>query len=181
MILALVGCRDSTALRPPAGVYDLTTVLDSVSFETSAPSPPDCPSVGSMYCTHHRAFNGGSLGGVISVSDQTGTAVYASGRLTDAQVSGQFCTSFSLTAGCDAVGPMTDYTFSTGAYYTKTATAAAPDSVFISLYGPGGSPARMELRGVYVNGDIVGRIYWSLTTYRSPPAHLGSFVLHRRD
>jgi hypothetical protein len=179
-ILALLGCRDSTGLKPPAGVYDLTTVLDTVSFETGAPSPPDCPSF-TMYCTHYRAFAGGSLGGLISVSDQSGVVFNLSGLTTDGRVSGEFCTAFDLAAGCTAVGPKTEYTFPTGVFYIDRESAFAPDSVFISLAGPGGSPAHLYLRGVFVDGDIVGRIYWSLTTNRSPPAHLGSFVARRRD
>jgi hypothetical protein len=58
-------CREPVTGGPTVIKYDVTTTLDSFSFETGAPSPPDCPN-STLYCTHHRAFSGAELSGTLN-------------------------------------------------------------------------------------------------------------------
>src|SRR2546428_9073089 len=53
-------CNDPAGVGPTVITYDVTTTLDAFSFETGAPSPPDCPNA-TLYCTHVRAFSGAEL------------------------------------------------------------------------------------------------------------------------
>ena len=52
----LAACHDggpASPRHPLAGTYDLATRFMAFSFETAAPSPPDCP-FATLYCTHTR-------------------------------------------------------------------------------------------------------------------------------
>ena len=94
--LAANGVADTATVDVPqvGGVYDVSTRLLTFSFETAAPSPPDCPGY-TLHCTHHRDFDGATLGGTLTV---TRDSVYGN-------FEGLFCSAWTL-AGCSAVQPV---------------------------------------------------------------------------
>jgi hypothetical protein len=97
VLVVALACSDATTRprlqSPLVGTWELTTHFDTFSFETGAPSPPDCPVAppGTSqfpYCTHYRTTTAGaSLGGLLELKDTTSTSdmlsntVYAAGTL----------------------------------------------------------------------------------------------------
>jgi hypothetical protein len=78
--------------------YDFVATLTEFSFETSAPSLPDCPYQG--YCTHHRPFAGATLSGTLRFRD---------GMLKDeaaGEFGGLFRDAWQLDLGCTHVSEL---------------------------------------------------------------------------
>jgi hypothetical protein len=179
------GCRDAVApdrAHPLSGTYDVTSTLQTFSFETPAPSPPDCPDF-TLYCTHVRAANGASLGGVLVIGDSTASL----GALTDfrdvhATFTGRFCDviDYQTLTGCARLGePATlDYPVGTLVVGPDFAT----DTLLTLTVRAAESLGRnVMLTGVRLRGDsLTGAIAWRLTTGRSPPTYRGTFVARRR-
>ena len=163
-LLALLACSIVSPEQSAKKVYDITTKLDAFSFETPTPSPPDCPNTVSDYCTHERAFDGATLGGTITVTQDS---VYGN-------LEGVFCSSWSL-AGCSAVKAeaATDYPYYDG---TKVVPSLGPFSLWLGET----SRPNIHLDATASGDSIYGDIRWSLYVYRSPPTHRGTFVAHLR-
>ena len=163
-LLGLLACSIVSPEQSAKKVYDITTKLDAFSFETPTPSPPDCPNTVSDYCTHERAFDGATLGGTITVTQDS---VYGN-------LEGLFCSSWSL-AGCSAVKAVaaTDYPYADG---TKVVPSIGPFSLRL---GEASKPV-IHMDATASGDSIYGNIRWSLYEYRSPPTHRGTFVAHLR-
>ncbi len=181
-ILAVLGAGcDSVAApqRPLARTYDLTTVLDTFSFETSPYMVPGCEGA-LMYCTLRRPMTEATLGGLLVLSGESGPTGTAT-----AQTTGRFCEAYDwrVPSGCTTLGPSVDRDYPYGSVSITTWAGNAPDSVVIQLgrAGPiGQDMPTIYLWGRRVGSDIVGRIYWSLTINRSPPSHRGTFIARLR-
>jgi hypothetical protein len=160
------GVADTTTLDVPmiGGVYDVTTQLRTFSFETSAPSPPDCPYF-SLYCTHRRDFDGATLGGTLTV---TRDSVYGDFR-------GMFCSAWSLPDGCSAMTPLAaiDYPYYSA---TKVVTGSGPFTLWLG----GGFRSNVYLSATQSGDSLYGSVSWAQVVYRSPPTHSGTFVAHLR-
>lgn len=144
------------------GVYDVTTRMTTFSFETPAPSPPDCPSP-TLYCTHVRPFTGASFTGTLTV---TRDSVYGN-------FGGLFCNAWS-DIGCTSVLPMpaADYAYYTA---TKILNGAGPFSIALRVPGSEFNP----IAGFSATPDadsLYGTVYWAKYPGRSPPTHRGTFV-----
>ena len=163
--LAANGVADTATVDVPlvGGVYDVSTRLLTFSFETAAPSPPDCPDY-TLYCTHHRDFDGATLGGTLTV---TRDSVYGN-------LEGLFCSAWTL-AGCSAVQPVAamDYPF----YW---ADKVVSDKGTFTLWLGSGSRPNVYLNATASGDSLYGSVYWSLYVYRSPPTHIGTFIAHLR-
>jgi hypothetical protein len=192
---AIASCRStepSDGLHPLSGTWQVTTSLDSFSYETPAPSPPDCPSF-TMYCTHSHADTLGRLAIImtvgISVAPGTQNSIYPL-YLTEAEaatiypvafgtVTGRFC-KVTPEQGCTStteVGP-TPYP-SGGAVGPLTLTDPS-NSVKIVLRLGGADRPLVILRGRLAGDSITGNVWWAAGVTRSPPAHWGTFVARRR-
>lgn len=162
--LAANGVADTTMLEVPlvGGVYDVTTRLQTFSFETPAPSPPDCPSY-TLYCTHTRAFDGASLTGTLTI---TRDSVYGN-------FAGLFCSAWTLD-GCTAVSAKApeDYPY----YSADKVVAGAGFSTWVG----GGQRSNVRLSAMASGDSLYGSVYWAQYVTRSPPAHRGTFVARLR-
>lgn len=150
--------------------YDVTTTLDSFSFETAAPSPPDCPNF-TMYCTHFRAFSGAELSGTLVFDPSAATSI-------DLAPTGTFEGKF-----CDAI----DYKDLTGCTHVAVQPPTAYGVGFWPPMSPGspfngkvGSSAAVTFSGMNAGDSVYGRVSWIQNAGRSPPTHRGTFVARRR-
>jgi hypothetical protein len=92
-----------------------------------------------------------------------------------------FCsaTDYHVPSACVAASPVA-IEYPSGTAQLGTPGAPGRDSIAISLTGGGTYPGHLYLRGRFDGDSIVGRVYWSLTTARSPNAYSGSFVARPR-
>jgi hypothetical protein len=164
--VASSGTADSVPVFVPAvgGTYDVTTTLRTFSFETGAPSPPDCPAYSVLYCTHVRSFDGASLTGTLTI---TRDSVYG-------QFGGLFCSAWTLD-GCTGVRsmPSTAYTYNMN-------PSAIPDagSFYLSVRGPGEFDPFVGFNATADADSLYGDVHWAASPGRSPPTHYGQFVAH---
>lgn len=181
LFLALVvGC---TALVPSENdgesvrVYDVTTTLDKFSFETPAPSPPDCPASPTMspYCTHVRPYSDATLSGVMTL-EFFGDSVVPSGTFT-----GKMCSSIDYAGltGCTAVKDRSD-TYDPAA----SLVSHGPNGTSIAIHLQVGLltdyKPLISLYGPMTEDSIWGDVIWMAYQSRSPPGHQGRFVARRR-
>jgi hypothetical protein len=180
VILLLSSCRlvePSRTPRPLAGTWDVTTVIDLFTFETGAPSPPDCPSL-AQSCAHFRPDTLGRLSFTMNIADVDAADGPISYPVISSTVTGMFCDSYSLVPGCTHVNPVGPVVYPTGDVIGPFGRQVAADSVSGRLHGPVDEIIHFEGR---VAGDsIVGRLYWAERAARWPPAHFGNFVARRR-
>jgi hypothetical protein len=178
-LLGLAACTEpSTRSHPLAGSYDLTTVLDSFSFETSAPSLPDCPYQG--YCTHRRAFQGATLTGSMNISINP---IHRDSLAAQGSFAGLMCdvVDYQHLGGCLHVAPRTD-AYLTQPDYQHSYT----DSTFQLLMRTDGPVETaytrpfLFLTGTLRGDSISGEVSWLRSQGRSPPTHYGTFVGRRR-
>jgi hypothetical protein len=159
-----------------AGTYELTTLLDTFTFETSPYMVPGCEGA-LMYCTLYRPMNEARFDGLLVLSGGAGPTGSAT-----AQTNGRFCEAhdWQIPSGCARLGPATDRDYPYGAVTILTRPGSDADSVEIVLgrESPGAMPT-VRFWGRRSGDDIVGRIYWSLTINRSPPSHRGTFIARR--
>jgi hypothetical protein len=170
--------------HPLAGVYDLRTTLDTFHWETSSPSPPDCPTTGVGYCNHYRAFAGAVLSGILTLSDSASASGSMPVLSYSAEAEGSFCSAWSVPEGCTAVTPKPRHPLAEFYLYdaspSDTVDHATTYAVELRVPNSSGLGERIALR-YHVSGDsLYGRVGWSLTGGRSPPSHTGSFVAIRR-
>jgi hypothetical protein len=180
LLVVLESCRllePSRTPHPLAGTWEVTTAIDLFTFETAAPSPPDCPSA-TLYCPHYRPDTLGRLSFTMNIADVDAADGPISYPVISSTVTGMFCDSYSLAPGCThakAVGPLV---YPTGDVIGPFGQRVPADSVSGRLHGPADEIIHFEGR---VAGDsIVGRLYWAQHVTRWPPAHLGNFVARRR-
>jgi len=164
-------CNEPAAIGPTVTTYDVTTTLDAFSFETGAPSPPDCPNA-TLYCTHVRAFSGAELFGTLILTD---TASSASELVPTGAFGGKFCDSIDYAGltGCLHVAaiPLTPYE---GGLWMRPQPIDFAGTV-------GGLAGRVIFFSGKSSGDsLYGTVRWMEKEGRSPPSHLGRFVAHRR-
>jgi hypothetical protein len=179
LALALVIACD--ALDPkdePVVVYDVTTTLEKFSFETAAPSPPDCPASPSMspYCTHVRPFFGATLSGVLTLKFLGDSAVPA-GTFT-----GKMCSAIDYAGltGCTAVTERSDeYGPSTPSMVTRGPTSSTI-AVHLQVGALTDFKPLLTLYGPMDEDSIWGNVVWIAYQSRSPPGHSGQFVARRR-
>ena len=186
-IVVIAACSDSTRPRlqsPLVGQWELTTHFDTFSFETGAPSPPDCV-YANMYCTHFRATTDGAyLAGMIDLRDTSSSTdsvtktVLASGTLQ-----GSFCDTIdrTLLTGCTHVSDRTALEYI--GVVTGVPDSTLRGSLDIVLKKPDDTyglqqPVVATYSGTYAGDSIYGPIYWA-TSGRSPPAYRGTFVMRR--
>lgn len=188
LLVAAVACQDSTAPRkqsPLVGRWDVTTVFNQFSFETGAPSPPDCPGF-SVYCTHHRTTtSGATYSGVLDVRDTSSTMGTAGSPLV---ATGTFDVSFcdsvdyrNLT-GCTHVSPLTPIDYAGTIEVAGDIAAQGSLRVDLGEPDPSGDGLNRQLRSLSVTfaGDsMYGPVSWG-TPGRSPPTYSGTLVAHRR-
>jgi hypothetical protein len=192
LVVALAACGDggpsvpdeSRAPRHPlSGTYDVTTTLTAFTFETAAPSPPDCPDY-TLYCTHRRGAGDGRLTGVLVIGD---SAVPLSANVTELRgvrgtFTGRFCDVVDRAGltGCARTGESAMLDYPVGVL-----VVAAPfdggQPFTISLRGPESLGPNIHLVDVRLRGDsLVGDVRWAMTQNRSPPTYWGTFVARRR-
>lgn len=191
LLVAVVACgsiSDPPKIQrvpsPLAGTWELTTHLDAFSFETSAPSPPDCPE-NSMYCTHLRTTTAGAyLGGAVDIRDTSSAAdSIARTLLVTGVLQVSFCNSIDYAGltGCTSVSDRAaiQYAGSIG----KSDYGDTPESLSFVIGEPDdGSGRHREVRSLnlrYAGDSIYGPIYWGASAGRSPPSYRGTIVLHR--
>jgi hypothetical protein len=169
----VIGCEVTGPRSPLEGDYDVTTVLDTFSFETAAPSPPDCPAF-TLYCTHVRAFSGATLSGVLHITDDGRGSDSLKGSGT---FSGFMCASvdYAGLTGCTSVKSRTDY-------YASSHSTVAPGSLSLELEAGELSDYKplLSFLGNFAGDSIAGRVYWRAAAGRSPPTHWGRFIARRR-
>jgi hypothetical protein len=158
-----------------AGTYDLTTVLDTFTFEIGE-GPIVCG--GYRYCTRSKADTTGRLSGTFTIGDVTDFANNVH-PLVNAVVAGRFCdavdyTSYVCTHARDV--PATSYP--SGTIAGPVLASAVPDEASGVLHGP--VAQQLGLNGVFYGDSIVGKVYWWLTTTRNPWTYTGTFVARRR-
>jgi hypothetical protein len=179
------GCGDAVAPvggHPRSGTDDVPTRLQTFSFETPAPSPPDCPDF-TLYCTHVRPANGATLSGVLVIGDSTAPI----GTLTDfrdvhATLTGRFCGEIDYQAltGCTRLAEPATLDYPVGTFVV--APDFATDTMLTLTVRAAESLGRnVMLTGVRFRGDsLAGAIAWRMTVNRSPPTFRGTFVARRR-
>jgi len=170
--------------NPLVGTFDVTTTLDTFTFETAAPSPPDCPG-STLYCTHSRPANGATLSGSVSVANVTNVNSANGPTLESTNVHGEFTGRFCATidyqnlTGCMTLGGQQTLEYPSGVLRSSGVLT----DISILLDGPivhTTDPRRVWLTEATFAGDsIAGRVYWALSTGRSPPAYRGTFVARR--
>jgi hypothetical protein len=165
-------CNEPAAVGPTVITYDVTTTLDGFSFETGAPSPPDCPNA-TLYCTHYRAFSGAELFGTLILTD---TASSASELVPTGTFGGKFCDSIDYAGltGCLHVAaiPLTPYE---GGLWPRPQTID-----FTGTVGGRDFSRVIFFVGKSSGDSLYGTVRWMEKEGRSPPSHLGRFVAHRR-
>ena len=168
-------CNEPAAVVPTVITYDVTTTLDSFSFETGAPSPPDCPN-STLYCTHRRAFSGAELFGTLILID---SASNPNEVVPTGTFGGKFCDSIDYAGltGCLHVGaiPLTVYE---GGLWPRRALDTT--SLFFGQVGGRGSTRAIYFVGKSSGDSLYGTLRWVQMVYRSPPTHYGRFVARRR-
>jgi hypothetical protein len=180
-----VACSDATApdrRHPLSGTYDVETTLTTFSFETAAPSPPDCTSF-TLYCTHVRPATGVPLSGVLVVGDST----VPIDRLTDFRdvhgtFTGRFCDTidYQTLTGCAHLGESTTIDYPLGTFVVAS-TYATDTTLVLTLRTRESLGPNVMLSGMRFRGDsLTGAITWRMTVNRSPPTFYGTFVARRR-
>jgi hypothetical protein len=166
---------------PLVGTWDITTALDTFTFETPAPSPPDCPAF-TLYCTHLRADTLGRLAVTLTIGDSvvttTGAGVY---NEVSSVVWGSFCDSLPNLGTCAHARPIGPVVYPIGQVTGPRSVIAAGDRVQGELWGPTvGQREIVSLSGRFDGDSIIGTVYWAMYVSRSPPSHRGTFVARRR-
>jgi hypothetical protein len=190
LLLVAAACHDATTrprlVSPLVGQWELTTHFDTFSFETSAPSPPDCI-YADMYCTHFRTTTDGAyLAGIIELQDSTLSAdtlsktVFANGM-----VETRFCdevdTNYMTAAGCLHVGDLATVAYIGRITGMPDSTTAGSLDVEIGEPGDafGGNITMRSHDATFAGDSIYGHAYWGQSGERSPPTYRGTFVLRR--
>ena len=162
----------------PAGVtritYDVMTTLDSFSFETGAPSPPDCPN-STLYCTHTRAFAGAELSGTLILID---SASNPTEYVPTGTFGGKFCDSIDYVGltGCQHVAVIPPTTYDGGLWLR----VPSGSSGFVGQVGGLNFTRAIFFAGTVAGDSAYGTVRWLEETGRSPPSHWGRFVARRR-
>lgn len=187
LLIIGVACSDATGVSrssPLAGVWDVTTALDTFTFEAGPPAP-GC-SINFMYCAIIRPTSGASLSGSLTITDDVGSDTrMLSPTVVSASFQGAFCNSIDYTnfTGCLHVGPSTARDYSTGS--VTLGADFATDSV-LALMVRGADEAPQQYPSVHFNDvkiaadSMYGSLVWTLTVDRDPPSYRGTFVAHRR-
>jgi hypothetical protein len=167
-------CREPVGVVPNVIMYDVTTTLDSFSFETGAPSPPECPN-STLYCTHRRAFTGAELFGTLILTDSVSNLDW---QVPTGTFGGKFCDSIDRAGltGCLHVSAI-PVAFYKGGLWRRMGPNTTGS--FGEVGGSGLTPAIYFL-GTSSGESLYGRVWWVQMENRSPPTHYGRFVARRR-
>jgi hypothetical protein len=190
LFVIAAACHDATTrprlVSPLVGQWDLTTHFDVFSFETSAPSPPDCI-YADMYCTHFRTTTDGAyLAGTIEVEDSTMSAdtlsktVFASG-LVETRFCDEVDNNYMTAAGCLHVSDLASVVYIGQITGMPDSTTTGSLDVVIGEPGDafGGNITMRSYDATYAGDSIYGSVYWGQSGGRSPPTYRGTFVLRR--
>jgi hypothetical protein len=165
-LVLVTGCRDATAPRvhPLTGVYDFTTVLDSVSYETSG-----LLGCGSdvMYCVKWRADSTGVLSGRFEIADSVGL-IPALGGVVYGEIHGDVAGLYQGQAVTASVGG-----------YANGPLAMSDATDHVELVFTGTSWAGIYLVGTFRGDSLVGQVSWSQEAARHPTTYRGTFVARR--
>ena len=190
LLLFAAACHDATTrprlVSPLVGQWELTTHLDTFTFETAAPSPPDCPNY-TVYCTHVRTETDGAyLAGMIEVEDSTSssdtisTTVFAHGTV-EARFCDEVDDSYVTAAGCLHVSDLTSIAYS--GTISGVPDSTTPGSLDVVIGEPGDafgfSITMRSYDATFAADSIYGSIYWGQSGGRSPPTYRGTFVMRR--
>jgi hypothetical protein len=191
LLISAVACHDaSTGPRlqsPLVGTWELTTHFTLFSFETGAPSPPDCM-YPDMYCTHFRTTTDGAyLGGTVEVRDSSSStdtvskSVVASGTV-ETRFCDQIDSSYITAAGCLHMGDFAAKSYS--GYITGKPDSTTPGSLDVAIGEPNDSYVGISISmrsydATYAGDSIYGTVYWGESGGRSPPTYRGTFVMRR--
>ena len=185
VVLITSTCYEPTAAAPAQSVvdsYTVTTVLDTFSFETGTPSPPDCPS-SFGYCTHQRAFSGATLAGTLTIGANATVSSGVTSFPATSAFSGQFCDviDYSNLTGCTHVGPIPIESYQGSLSLGSGFATDSSFSALIQVASSGGlGGAAVFFRGTMKGDSLFGTVSWSRYVSRSPPTHRGRFTAHRR-
>jgi hypothetical protein len=164
-------CAEPGGLDRQAGLttYDVTTTLDSFSFETSGPG---CLS---LYCFHFRAFAGAELTGTLTLPD---SALRPDDPLATGTFGGTFCDSIDYV---DLTGCLRVATIRVMAFEGYVSPRMPDDPTFSLFMVSRDSTPEITFSVLRAEGDsLVGRVSWTLRPWRFPPTHYGRFVARRR-
>jgi hypothetical protein len=172
MMAIASACAGST--EPSRSItFDVTTSFTEFSFETPAPSPPDCPNY-TLYCTHVRPFTGATLSGTLML-DETARV----GGSVTAQLAGTFCNAWSVSpTGCTSVkdSPLHEYhedSFRTPHPTTGEVVLQQGDFFSTAVLLTYDSPLE-------TSDTVRGTIRFMEYQYRDPPTHIGTYLAVRR-
>lgn len=174
------------------GTWDVTTVLDQFSFETGVIlGDPECTNT--FYCTHHRPANGATLAGALVIGDSvaqgsvpgTPPLSWLEYPVVRGTFTGRFCDTvdYQTLTGCTHLGETTTLDYPSG-YFRGYPSGPSPADTSYGGVVRGPNPAGRNISFVIVSIDgtdaFSGRVYWEMTTGRSPPSYSGRFIAHRR-
>jgi len=164
-----------------AGTYDISAVTDTFSFEVPGPSGSDCPQPG--YCTHRRAYAGGTFAATMTLADKRyeggGDSPMASMTLW-----GTFCGRWEygdLSFSCTTVNTVDSLTVQGS--WTADSTSRRVDASFgnNSWFGDTYRPyGHVTFIATLAGDSLYGRFRWQRALARSPDTQYGPFVARRR-
>jgi hypothetical protein len=158
-----------------AGTYDLTTVLDTFTFEIGE-GPLTCGGYG--YCSRSSADTMGRLSGTFTIGDPRTSAGNVH-PVVNAVIAGRFCDARDYTNYvCTHASDVAATSYPSGDIEGPVLVAAVPGDASGVIRGE--ATQRVGLSGVFYGDSIVGRIFWQLIAARSPPSYSGRFVARRR-
>ena len=187
LLVAASGCHEPSRPRlqsPLVGVWELTTHFDEFSFETPAPSPPDCPG-STWYCTHRRTTTDGAyLGGLIEVRDTSSTAATLTRTVSaSGPVVASFCDVIDTQnlTGCVHVSDRATVTYAGQISGDPDSSNTKTLDVLIGEPGNanGDNLVLHSYEASYAGDSVYGPARWRHSGGRSPPTYFGTFVLRR--
>ena len=177
MLATLAGCEatEPAPRFPMAGTYELTTVLDTFTFEIGH-GPITCGRDG--YCDRSSADTTGRLTGTFTIVDDM-DAANTGHPIVNSEIAGRFCdTKEYITYTCTHASELPVTIYPTGDITGPVVWSAVPGDVNALIQGP--ASQRIYLAGRFDGDSIVGKVYWQLYMERSPPRYSGTFVAKRR-
>lgn len=173
---------------PLVGVWELTTHFDTFTFETPAPSPPDCP-YSTQYCVHYSGTTEGAyIGGLLEVRD-TSSSTDTLGRtlVVTGTLQSSFCDTIEKypPTGCTHVSDLAPVQYTGSMQVASDGATAGSIGFGIAEPSLGSWPNPLVLfsalpgRLRYAGDSIYGPVYWGTMQGRSPPSYRGTMVLRR--
>jgi len=161
-VLVTIGMACSDATGPAHRTYDITTSLDSFTFETACPPSPN----GMLYCAYAVPANGlARLSGSVTVSDNWANPAFT----------GAFCDQADRFTGCSHASPV--------AMDSALGAVVSDDPLtLIARFSLGKNHGAIVLDGTSFDGETIrGRVSWTIVNdVRFPSIHSGTFIARPR-